>query len=82
METKIFRQFLEDIESRYPDSEIVIDIGVVDIFYLRDINLISGNTNVDFALGYHYEHPTEEFPEGKNIVYLTTEEIMTRDDLV
>ena len=82
METKILRQFLEDIENRYPDSELVIDIGITDVFNLRDINLINTATNVDFAIGYHYKQPSDEFPEGKNIVYLTIEEIVTRDDLV
>lgn len=79
MEVKALIAYLEEIERKYPDSEIVIDIGRKDIFDWQQVQLVKEDSiAIDIAIGTDHIGPGEEFPNGKTFVILVPENIIMR----
>lgn len=78
METRILRQILEFYEERFPDSEVIIDIGRKDIYYLKELNFVDEAITTDFSIGNFYIPPGDLFPNGKNFIYIEIENILGR----
>lgn len=83
MKLRILKAMLDAMEKEFPDSEIVIDIGRKDIYDWK-INTFGdtkevriGNIAVDIAIGNDFIK-SEEFPKGKNFVYIVPELIVMR----
>lgn len=85
MKIKILKEFLDSMEKEFPDSEIVIDIGRKDIYDWKHGSLIVdpkeffiGTIGLDIAVGNYFIESSNEFPKGKNFVYIVPELITTR----
>ena len=77
MKIKILKEFLDSMEKEFPDSEIVIDIGRKDIYDWKHGSLIVDpkeffidTIGLDIAVGNYFIESSNEFPKGKNFVYI------------
>lgn len=79
MEVKALISYLEEIEKKYPDSEIVIDIGRKDIFDWKQVQLLGvDSVGIDIAIGTDLIEPGDEFRNGKTFVIIVPENIVMR----